>query len=280
MNKFLLALDIDGTLTDASHTIPDEVVSYLKKTHLEGGVIAFITGRFFPFALAHLDNLPFPYYLATQNGAQLFEMPKKRLVAHYYLDKQVALAIDDLGEKYSEDFILYTDQAYDYKTFYRQSRFSQELLNHILKLGSMAFHPFVKLDSFADLPCLQFPCLKNFGTYEQLKPLHDQIVELGVEQSLIQDPTSPIYCMNLVTHKQASKGGAILSILNLLGKKVPVIGAGNDRNDLTLLAGSDVGICVGDGAPLELKQVATWHAPTSGRGLLPYLDRAKTVLGL
>jgi HAD superfamily hydrolase (TIGR01484 family) len=279
MRKYLLALDIDGTLTDSSHKIPQKVIEYLYQSYLEGAQVGFITGRFFPYAEAYLQNLPFPYFLATQNGAQLFEMPSKKNVANYFLSKDLILEIDFIAANHPEDFIVYTDKHHDYKTFYREGRFSKDLFLHILNLESSAFHPLEKIEDFANLPTKAACCLKNFGTYLELKPLHDVISKLPVEQSLIQDPTSLKYCMNLVTHQMASKGGAIKSIVKLLNQDLPVIGAGNDRNDISLLKGSSISIAVGREAPEELLKVATLLAPESGIGLLPYIDLAKQQLG-
>ena len=281
MKKILIALDIDGTITDELGKIPLGVIDYLKKQSDLGAIIAFITGRFFPFAYEHLKDLPFNYFLATQNGAQLFEMPTKKNIYNYYLSKDVLMEIDHIAQDYQEDFIIYTDEKLDYQTFYRTGRFSKAVLDHILKLESMAFHPFTKLNCLTELPVRAFPCIKNFGTYEQVKPLNEAIaLKLPVEQSLIQDPTSEMYCMNLITHSQASKGGAVKNILRFLNSDLKVIGAGNDRNDISLLKASDIAICIGHKAPNELKEVSSMIAETSGLGLIDYIEKAKQVLGL
>ena len=38
-----LALDIDGTLTDQTHIVPEEVVNYLKELHAKGWEVFIIT---------------------------------------------------------------------------------------------------------------------------------------------------------------------------------------------------------------------------------------------
>jgi len=279
--KGLLALDIDGTLTDDTQYIPGGMLEYLQGLAAEGFLISLITGRFFPFAKAHLSNLPFPWFLATQNGAQIFrvENDKYESLAHYFLSKPMVLEIDKNAQAFAEDFIVYSDAEAGYKAFYREGKFTPQTLCHILGMRSAAYHPYEKLDSFNDLPVAQVPCVKNFGTFEQLNPLHEELKKFAVHQTLIQDPTRSGYCMNLITHPRASKGTAIDNILEVLGENLAVIAAGNDRNDIDLLQRADVGIAVGP-APEALKQVARLLAPSPGLGLIPFLKEARDILGL
>lgn len=280
MKKYFLALDIDGTITEKNHRIDPSMVDFLKDLHENGAVVGFFTGRFFPFALSQLMDLPFPYYLATQNGAQIFQMPQEKNLANFYLSKDLIMCIDTISRDFKEDFIVYTDQKTDYKTFYREGRFSKKLLDHICSLESLRYHPFIKIDCFSNLPAKAFPCLKYFGKYEETKPIFDKIKALPVEQSLIKDPTSDIYTMNLVTHLLANKGEAVRNILKMIQKDLPVIGAGNDYNDVSLLEASNIGICVGKQGPQDLKNQASIMASDSGLALIPYIKKALEVLGV
>ena len=44
--KYLLALDIDGTITDESSVISDDLACYLGDLVDDGAVVSFITGRY------------------------------------------------------------------------------------------------------------------------------------------------------------------------------------------------------------------------------------------
>lgn len=280
MFKFLLALDIDGTITEKNHRIDPLMIQYLQKAYNDGACIGFFTGRFFPFAKAQVSAMPFPYFLASQNGAQIFQMPNEKSLASFYLSKDLVMVIDTIAKDFKEDFIVYTDQKTNYATFYREGRFSKILLEHIRALESTSYHPFIKIDCFSNLPAKAFPCLKNFGKYEETKPLFDKMKSLPVEQSLIRDPTSEIYTMNLITHLLATKGEAVRNILKILQKDLPVIAAGNDLNDLSLLKAAKIGICVGQSCPNELQNIAHMTADHSGLALIPYLEKAKQMLGV
>jgi HAD superfamily hydrolase (TIGR01484 family) len=280
MYKFLLALDIDGTITEQNHRIDPKMVDYLHLLYKQGACLGFFTGRFFPFAKAQISHFPFPFFVASQNGAQIFSMPDEKNLVNFYLSKDLVMMIDHISQDFKEDFIVYTDQKTDYKTYYREGKFTKELLDHIKALESTSFHPFIKIDCFSSLPAKAFPCLKNFGKYEETKPLFDKIKALPVAQSLICDPTSDIYTMNLVTHLSATKGEAIKNILNILQQDLPVIAAGNDNNDLPLLKAANIAISVGKNCPQALKEAANLNADCSGVALISYLEHARQMLGV
>ncbi len=62
--KGLIALDIDGTLTDNLKPTPAEVAAYLRFLSAEGWEMAFITGRTFHWGYTALKQLNFPYHFA------------------------------------------------------------------------------------------------------------------------------------------------------------------------------------------------------------------------
>ena len=76
----IIALDIDGTLTDETHCIDEAVVELLTKLHQEGWILIFITGRPFAWGYRSLNVLKIPYYLSVQNGAILLEMPSQKVL--------------------------------------------------------------------------------------------------------------------------------------------------------------------------------------------------------
>ena len=78
-HKGWIALDIDGTITDATHHAPKEVVDFLHSLVDCGWEIVLITGRTFSFCHFVVRELDFPFYLGIQNGADILLMPKKSL---------------------------------------------------------------------------------------------------------------------------------------------------------------------------------------------------------
>lgn len=277
--KYLIALDIDGTITDHTTEIPVKIIDFLHKCSQNDALIAFVTGRFYPYAQAQLNRLPFPFYLACQNGAQLYQMPERKNLYNFYVSKDLIMMIDQLTHDLEEDFIVYGDQNLDFQVFYRDQKFSQKMLSHIFKLDSSSYHPFIKINSFTDLPARAFPCVKHFGTIQQTKPFYDKVSRLPIEISMIKEPSSKDYYMNLITHQKASKGEAISNLLKIVDRDMPIIAAGNDLNDVTLLKKADIGIAVGPRAPTELKNCAKILCD-SHQDLDLAIEKAKKQLGI
>src|SRR5258708_9498981 len=65
----MIATDIDGTLLDSQHRLPDRNRDALAAAHEAGIQVVLVTGRRFPFALPIAELLPFDHVLITCNGA-------------------------------------------------------------------------------------------------------------------------------------------------------------------------------------------------------------------
>src|SRR5258708_2053368 len=65
----MIATDIDGTLLDSQHRLPDRNRDALAAAHQAGIRVVLVTGRRFPFALPIAELLPFDPVLITCNGA-------------------------------------------------------------------------------------------------------------------------------------------------------------------------------------------------------------------
>src|SRR6476661_10092115 len=65
----LLALDIDGTLTDPSFQVPARNIAALRAAHEAGIEIILATGRRHDYALPIARELGFPIWLISSNGA-------------------------------------------------------------------------------------------------------------------------------------------------------------------------------------------------------------------
>lgn len=123
----LIACDIDGTLTDGTHLIPDQVVDYLHELHDAGWQIALITGRMYSFAKRAIANVNFPYYLGIQNGADILSMPDEKRVDRAYLDSSVLSSLDQLYEDVDSDYLIYGGYEKGDLCYWRPERFPQQI---------------------------------------------------------------------------------------------------------------------------------------------------------
>ncbi len=267
MNKGTLAFDIDGTLADSSHRIPLEIRDYLHGLHEEGWNIALVTGRTLSFAQIAICEITFPYTLALQNGADILEMPARKLISRSYLPKSALALLDELSVSLEEDFIIYSGYERGDICYYRPSHFSGAMLEYLKKLEKLAAKPWKEVESLSEIDQEEFPLVKCIGS-ERACGCFDEVInkQKDLHACVIQDPIDPTLYLNLITHVNADKGKAVENMPR------PLIAAGDDNNDIPLLKVADVAIAINT-APAGLKEVADHiAAPPSELGIIKTLS--------
>lgn len=272
-----IALDIDGTITADSrlHTMPPRVVKYLADLAKSGWQLIFITGRTFQAGYKILQLLPFPYYLAVQNGAIILEMPSRRIVSKKYLDRSIFSAMDAICKNEPSDFVIYTGFEHQDVCYYRPKHFSQALLAYLEERVRNFKEIWHAVDTFNQMEIDAFPSIKCFGFYESAQNMAQRIEEaLQLHVPLIRDPFDESYYVVQATHPEISKGQALLDLLASTSREGKVIAAGDDHNDIPMLAAADIKIAMST-APKELLQMADIIAPPAvEEGILVALEEA------
>lgn len=271
-----IALDIDGTITDATHRVPAEVVDFLQSLYEVGWELIFITGRSFSFAEMALHVFAFPYYLALQNGADILHMPTKRLVARNYLTLSSIEQIEKAHLGIPEDFIIYTGYEHGDFCYYRPKKFSHAMLQHLHKIMPLSLEPWQEVDHFQFEESEHFPLIKCLGVRTEMERLNERLNAYpSITTTLIRDPldNDRIY-LNLVTSVEATKGKALERAMKESGLRGYIIAAGDDLNDLSMLAVADCKIVM-ENAPLQMHAHADILAPAGHkRGIIPALQEA------
>ena len=269
-----IALDIDGTITDKTHTIPDRVVSYFKDLYRQGYLFIFVTGRAFMLAMPILSKIDFPYFLVLQNGADLLSMPDKRILFQSYLNKEVVLDLEKIYQDQEEDFLLYGGYEKGDCCFYRPDKFSEEMLRYFSTsegLKKTAWHP---ITSFKEsLGQDKFPLIKCIGSKKVCQDIEAKLKQHFLLQiSLIKDPFSLNFYLLLITALEANKGKATQRLMQTFKLPSPLIAAGDDINDIPLLQVADKKIAMENGVK-ELQELAHFIAPPSWElGIIPALN--------
>ncbi|MFQ5729725.1 MAG: HAD family hydrolase [Waddliaceae bacterium] len=273
--KGLLALDIDGTLTSDTHSIPIEVVNYLESLTSEGWRVFVITGRSFGFALPLLQDFAFPYYLAVHNGATILEMPNREILKKEYLNPQIFSAVESVCAAEPTDFVIYTGMENQDICYYRPTRFDTELLGYVEKRAAAFQENWKAVGTFKEVVITDFPTVKCFGKIESMRRVAQGFEKkLGLHAPVIRDPFGEDVFLTLATKCEVSKGGAVQILKKLAGCSGPVIAAGDDYNDLSMLEEADFKIVM-ETAPQELKKYANLVAPSAeGCGIISALEQA------
>lgn len=281
MAKVVFASDIDKTLTDERHIIPDEVVNYLEGLHKKGWEIVLLTGRTFSFAMMSLEKIDFPFYLAIQNGAEVLKMPEKKMIFQNFLDKQVVYELDKIYHHFEEDFLIYSGLERGDFCYYRTTKFSPFFIDYLERLKKISAGEWVEFGALHEIYQKGFPLIKGLGNSLSLQKIQGKLDDLAlVTSSLITDTVDPTLPLLLITHQDVNKGTIFKKILEREGWACPTIAAGDDNNDIPLLQAADIGIAMKTGSK-ELQLHADILGTSSiERSIIPALEEAQIKLNL
>jgi Cof subfamily protein (haloacid dehalogenase superfamily) len=270
-----IALDIDGTITDESHHAPPQVVQFLHSLEKMGWELVFITGRSYSFGYRVVKEFDFPFYLAIQNGADILYMPHKELVARHYLDNRVFPILEAAYRSEKEDFIVYSGYERGDFCYYRPEKFSPTLIDYLHKIMALSPEPWRSVHHFDFEEKMSFPLVKCFGPKEAMQRVNALLQTFSeISATMIRDPLSEGIYLILVTARQATKGHALQIVREVIGDGGPVIAAGDDLNDISMLQKADVKIVMSS-APPEMHSMATILATHSHEhGIIDALTKA------
>jgi len=257
--KGWLAFDIDGTITNNKTFIPHEVCVYFKQLYKQGWKFVFLTGRSFAFSKSCLDCLDFDYYFSAQNGSLLLEMPSKQILLKNYLDKTALILIGHAFEGLSGDIVISRGVEFNDVCYFRPKKIPDNFISYVQELQIRDSEILVQVDDFEIDTSTVVKCL---APLKHLRHIEERLKKLNMfEISFLRsDPFYPTDPMLVVAKKGTSKGAALMHLVNQ-HERVPIIAAGNDRNDASLLDVSDVKIAMKD-SPSILLERANYIAPS------------------
>lgn len=275
MDRGVIALDIDGTLTDAIHHIHPEVIDYLTSLHQQGWKMVFITGRTFSWGHLSLQGLNFPYYLSVQNGAILMEMPSKRIVKTKYLDASILNKMDAVCAGEPTDYVIYAGIEDGDRCYYRPKKFEPEMLKYVQARCQFLDEKWTPLESYDHLDIHGFASVKCFGEYPSIEKISHRIEnEIGLHAPPIKDPYKEGRFVSQATHPEVNKGFALKDFLKLNPNHGIVIAAGDDNNDLPMLQEADIKIAMANAPRLVLAIANVIAPPASKNGIITGLKYA------
>jgi HAD superfamily hydrolase (TIGR01484 family) len=270
----IFASDIDNTLTDRKHLIPDVVEEYLKNLHTKGWEIIFLTGRSYSFARMSIGKFTIPYHLGVQNGAEVFRMPGEIPLKKTFLPKEILPILETLFEGRGNHFIIYAGKERGDFCYYAPKRFSESMLGYLQLLMPTATHPWIAYESFEEIQQQEFPLIKCIGSREELTEIRKELERVyPLNSTLIGDSIDPKHAILLLNAKGVSKGEALDTIIAQNGwEGVYTIGAGDDENDISLLERVDFAISMGTKCP-KLVEIADCIGKSSfENGIIPALE--------
>lgn len=279
--KGIIALDIDGTITATAHSMPARVVRYLEQLPKQGWELIFITGRSFQWAYSILRELTAPYVLAIQNGAIELKMPAREILCTKYLERSVLPKMEQICCREKTGFIVYAGYEHDDLCYFCSKDFTPETLEYLNRRREGLEEVWIDLPNFDALEIERFASLKCIGKEEPMFKISAEIEKsLRLPAPPNRDPFDNRYFVTQVTHPLATKGHALESTRKLLNWNGPVIAAGDDYNDISMLQKATIKVVMAN-APREIAAMADIMAPPASReGIIVGLNHAIAMTGV
>ncbi|MBA3602488.1 MAG: HAD family phosphatase [Parachlamydiaceae bacterium] len=271
--KGIIALDIDGTITNHHTHLQLEVRTFLKALS-EDWFVVFISGRTFTWGYEVLQHLDFPYYLAVHNGAVVFHMPSKEIVLKTLVPVNSLPDIDLLFDDLLDDYILYPESEGQPICFYRPKRFSKGILNYFKGRSETFQEKWIPVEDFKNLPFEDFFALKYFGSFEHSLKVASRLESKNLHAPIIKDPYDVDVYIIQATHCDVTKGSALEHLKSLLLPHGITIAAGDDNNDASMLAFADVKVVMATAPEYLLKIAHVIAPPASEMGIISGLKDA------
>ncbi len=271
--KGCICLDIDGTITEDLFYVPEAVIECFESLYSKGWQFLFSTGRPYAFASKLFHNVKFPFFLSLQNGADLIQMPEKKLLSKEHLSASFIPVLDEIYKSLEEDYLIYAGIEKGDFCYYRPHRFSSKMLEHLEVIQSVVSESWIGLEEFSFPSGASFPLIKGVGSKDQMEKLFKKLQPFKeVHSTCILDPLSKSGAyLNLITSEKATKGEIIKKMRKLFPSDSFFIAAGDDVNDISMLKEADFAIVMKT-APQSLFPLADLLAePAKDLGIMQAL---------
>ncbi len=232
--------DLDGTLLNSDHTISAYTKSVFQELHKQNYLIIVATGRHHLDAMAIVNNLGFPVYLVTSNGARIHS-PQRELLYSFDMNGESVKSVLALDIDPDITTVLFRETVW-------QTSKTNNKLNAFQK--DLVYPP--QVVNFAELD--DFNAIKIFFTHDD----HQKLVDL--KERILETHSDDFHhafslpiCLEFMD-KSVDKSAAIAKILEKEGYSFEeAITFGDGFNDEKMLNAAGIGLIMGN-APENLKE--------------------------
>lgn len=232
--------DLDGTLLNSDHTISAYTKSVFQELHKQNYLIIVATGRHHLDAMAIVNNLGFPVYLVTSNGARIHS-PQRELLYSFDMNGDSVKSVLALDIDPEITTVLFRETVW-------QTSKTNNKLNAFQK--DLVYPP--QVVNFAELE--DFKAIKIFFTHED----HQKLVDL--KEKILETHSDDFHhafslpiCLEFMD-KSVDKSNAIAKVLEKEGYSFEeAVSFGDGFNDEKMLNAAGIGLIMGN-APENLKE--------------------------
>jgi Cof subfamily protein (haloacid dehalogenase superfamily) len=253
----LLALDIDGTLTDPNFQVPARNIAALRAAHEAGIEIILATGRRHDYALPIAQELGFPIWLISSNGALIRSSDNET----FFTDRLPARTAAELIQ-YMDEFRGHAVLTFDRSTNVPGNDSlvleSADELNKTVSRWLQVNRPYIKFvspleDALTEDPLQAMYC-GRVAVMERLQKRLNQAAFLDKITVMRTQYDHRDLCILDILNRDCSKGHALRRWAEERGlKPEQIMAIGDNHNDLEMLEFAGVAVVMGN-ASNELKQ--------------------------
>jgi len=174
-----------------------------------------------------------------------------------YLSLETFFELEPLLQNTSLDFLLVSGIENGDQCFYRPDHLAIETHEYFRDHLSKYAGNWKAVSSFNQIEVKEFPYGKIYGFKEELEILLPKLQQhSSIQTHLVEDSARKNFFIIQIMRPDVNKGSAVLEILKNDTLSNPIISAGNDLNDETLLEIADIKIVMsGSQALLDMADI-------------------------
>ncbi|CAM3134775.1 Cof-type HAD-IIB family hydrolase [Streptobacillus felis] len=259
MSKKLIATDMDGTLLNSEHLIPEINKEYIIKIQEEGHVFVLASGR--PtFAMVEqskeLRMDEFGGYIISYNGGEILECKTSKRIYSLSIDKKEVLEIYDYALKNNLSILIYS-----------QGRlFANEVNEYTIVEAEITNAKIELINDFKDVDLDNVSKCMLLSNPDSLIEHEKKLKASHLTDKLFFARSLPIFLE--IVNKDVDKGKTLNKLMEILNiDKENTISAGDSYNDIPLLEVSSLKVVPSNAKP-ELKEMADYVGVSNEEGIL------------
>ena len=265
MSKKLLALDIDGTLTNTQKDITPATLEKIIEAQEKGHIVAIASGRPLPGIRKIADTIEldrFGGYVLAFNGGRIVDYSTGEVVYQAVLDNDVVRDIYDYCLKagcgmvtYDGDRVITGTDIDGYMTF-------EASINHM---------EIMRIDNFREY--IDFPLNKCLLTADpdKAEKIEQELAEkFGDQLNIFRSEPYFVEIMPPNVHKATSLE-KLLEVLDMDRKKL--VACGDGYNDLTMIEYAGVGVAMANAQDIVKEHADYITLSNDEDGLVPVVDK-------
>lgn len=242
-NKYLIAIDIDGTLRTDNGVISDNSKEIIKELVEKGHIVIICTARPRYHAVQVNNEIGSSRYIICLSGAEIYDTVSGKNIYESYLDKNEILGIYNYAKE-NDIRMMFTSCDKEYVTKFTRNK-DQILLTNDNENIVLDSH--IKECMIIDFDKEKIKCFEEY-------------IKCQYNSNIIVSSYSKDEAFLVVVSNNVSKGIALRTLRNYLCmKKEQIISFGNDSNDVSMFLESGIKVAVSNATDdlLQLADVVT-----------------------